>query len=229
MNRTKAQKQEMVTALATQVAKSQTIYVTDFTGLNVAHITDLRRRLRAVGVEYVRGNSKEGAYADREVILCCGTFNSPQLLMLSGIGPSAHLRAMGIETVIDLPVGNNLQDHLASWINFARKGSGPFQETMRADRMAVGMIRAYIFGTGPGTIVPGALFAFLKTQSGNSVPDIEFMFRAVSPKAHLWFPGVRPPFRDEFAIRPTLLPLSSSWTRCIPTSSRATRRVSSRA
>ena len=53
MNRTKAQKQEMVTTLATQVAKSQTIYVTDFTGLNVAHITDLRRRLRAVGVEYV--------------------------------------------------------------------------------------------------------------------------------------------------------------------------------
>jgi len=51
MNRTKAQKQEMVTTLATQVAKSQTIYVTDFTGLNVAHITDLRRRLRAVGVE----------------------------------------------------------------------------------------------------------------------------------------------------------------------------------
>lgn len=53
MNRTKAQKQEMVTTLAGQVAKSQTIYVTDFTGLNVAHITDLRRRLRAVGVEYV--------------------------------------------------------------------------------------------------------------------------------------------------------------------------------
>ena len=53
MNRTKAQKQEMVTTLAEQVSKSPTIYVTDFTGLNVAHITDLRRRLRAVGVEYV--------------------------------------------------------------------------------------------------------------------------------------------------------------------------------
>lgn len=53
MNRTKAQKQEMVTSLAGQVAKAQTIYITDFTGLNVAHITELRRRLRAVGVEYV--------------------------------------------------------------------------------------------------------------------------------------------------------------------------------
>ena len=53
MNRTKAQKQEMVTTLAEQVGKAQTIYVTDFTGLNVANITDLRRRLRAIGVEYV--------------------------------------------------------------------------------------------------------------------------------------------------------------------------------
>jgi len=53
MNRTKAQKQEMVTTLQAQVAKSSTMYVTDFTGLNVAQITDLRRRLRAVGVEYV--------------------------------------------------------------------------------------------------------------------------------------------------------------------------------
>ncbi len=160
---------------------------------------------RAVGVEYVRGSSKESAYAEREVILCCGTFNSPQLLMLSGIGPAAHLRAMGINPLVDLPVGNNLQDHLASWINFARKSPGAFRETMRADRMALGTLRAYLFGSGPGTVVPGALFAFLKTQSGSEVPDIEFMFRAVAPNAHLWFPGIRAPFRDEFAIRPTLL------------------------
>lgn len=53
MKHTKAQKQEMVTGLAQQLAQSPTIYVTDFTGLDVARITDLRRRLRAVGVEYV--------------------------------------------------------------------------------------------------------------------------------------------------------------------------------
>ena len=159
----------------------------------------------AVGVECVRGGRKETAYAEREVILCCGTFNTPQLLMLSGIGPSAHLRAIGIDPVVDLPVGNNLQDHLASWINFARKGSGAFLKTMRADRMTLGMLRAYVFGSGLGTVVPGALFAFLKAQSNSDVPDIEFMFRAVSPNAHLWFPAVRPLCRDEFAIRPTLL------------------------
>ena len=53
MNRTKVQKQEMVTALAAQLERSPTVYVTDFTGLDVARITDLRRRLRAAGVEYV--------------------------------------------------------------------------------------------------------------------------------------------------------------------------------
>lgn len=53
MNRTKAQKQEMVTALAAQLERSPTVYVTDFTGLDVAKITNLRRRLRAAGVEYV--------------------------------------------------------------------------------------------------------------------------------------------------------------------------------
>ena len=159
----------------------------------------------AVGIEYVRGGHRETAYAEREVILCCGTFNTPQLLMLSGIGPASHLRAMGINPIVDLPVGDNLQDHLASWINFSRNDSGTFEETMRADRMALAMIQAYAFGSGPGTVVPGALFAFLKTQPGSDVPDIEFMFRASSPEAHLWFPGVRPACRDEFAIRPTLL------------------------
>jgi len=53
MKHTKAQKQDMVTALATKLQRSPTVYVTDFTGLNVARITDLRRRLRAAGVEYV--------------------------------------------------------------------------------------------------------------------------------------------------------------------------------
>ena len=53
MKHTKAQKQEMVTALAAQLERSPTVYVTDFTGLDVARITDLRRRLRAAGVEYV--------------------------------------------------------------------------------------------------------------------------------------------------------------------------------
>ena len=75
---------------------------------------------RATGVEYEKGGQTLRAIAEREVILCGGAFNSPQVLMLSGIGPADHLRSVGIEPVLDLPVGKNLQDHLAVLIMFAR-------------------------------------------------------------------------------------------------------------
>jgi large subunit ribosomal protein L10 len=91
MNRTKAQKQEMVSTLATQVAKSQTIYVTDFTGLNVAHITDLRRRLRAVGVEYVVVKNTLARRALSEQQLKAGGLDAflsgPTALVLAGADP----------------------------------------------------------------------------------------------------------------------------------------------
>jgi choline dehydrogenase-like flavoprotein len=76
---------------------------------------------------------------------------------------------------------------------------------MRFDRMAANMIRAYLFGTGPGTVVPGGLHAFIKTRNELAVPDIEFMFRGTAVHPHLWFPAIRPAYRDGFAIRPTLL------------------------
>ena len=71
--------------------------------------------------------------------------------MLSGIGPADHLREIGIEPVVDLPVGKNLQDHLAVIIFFARPNESVFRHDMRLDRMALSMLRAYFFGTGPGT------------------------------------------------------------------------------
>jgi choline dehydrogenase-like flavoprotein len=76
---------------------------------------------------------------------------------------------------------------------------------MRVDRAAAAMARAYLFGEGPGTIVPSALFAFVKTDPALDVPDIEFIFRAMSPHPRVWFPVIRPPGDDAYAIRPTLL------------------------
>ena len=125
--------------------------------------------------------------------------------MLSGIGPAEHLRSFGIDVVADLPVGKGLQDHLGAYMTYTRKQPGTFHREMRFDRMAVSMLRAYLFGTGPGTVVPGGLHAFIKTRPELSVPDIEFMFRGTSADPHLWFPLVRPPFLDGFGIRPTLL------------------------
>jgi len=171
-----------------------------------AHATRLLMQgTRATGVEYLhRGNLKR-VQAAREVVVASGTFNTPQLLMLSGIGPAAHLREHSIRTLVDLPVGKNLQDHLAVLIMFARKDFSAFHGEMRFDRMARNMIQAYCLGTGPGTAVPGGLHAFVKTRPELAVPDLEFMFRGLPTHAHLWFPWVKKPYVDGYGIRPTLL------------------------
>lgn len=159
----------------------------------------------ATGVEYVKHGQTHRANAGREVILSGGAFNTPQVLMLSGIGPAAHLQKMGIKPLIDLPVGKNLQDHLAVLILFSRPDAGEFRKTMRFDRMAWSMIRAQLFGTGPATVVPGGMHAFIKTRPELAVPDIEFMFRGAPLHAHLWFPGVKAAYEDGYGIRPCVL------------------------
>ncbi len=160
---------------------------------------------RAAGVEYRRKGQTIRATAESEVIVAAGAFNTPQILMLSGIGPAGHLREIGIKPVVDLPVGRNLQDHVAALIMYSRPKAGGFRDSMRFDRMAKGMIEAYCFGTGPATIVPGGLHAFIKTRPELAVPDIEFMFRGAPTHAGLWFPLLKPAYADGFGIRPTLL------------------------
>jgi choline dehydrogenase-like flavoprotein len=165
----------------------------------------LMQGTRATGVEFIQRGRMQTAHAGGEIILCGGAFNSPQLLMLSGIGPAAHLREVGIEPKIDLPVGKNLQDHLAVQIMFSRRDGSAFRDNMRLDRMSLNMIRAYLFGTGPATVVPGGLHAFLKSRPDIAVPDVEFMFRGAPPHAALWFPGWKRPYAEGYGIRPALL------------------------
>ena len=160
---------------------------------------------KATGVEYLRDGQTIRANAEKEVILSGGAFNTPQILMLSGIGPAAHLKEIGIAPVIDLPVGQNLQDHPAALIMYSRPDAGPFRAAMRFDRMAMGMIGAHLFGKGVATVVPGGLHAFIKTRSELAVPDIEFMFRGAPTNAHLWFPLIKRAYTDGYGIRPTLL------------------------
>jgi len=160
---------------------------------------------RATGVEYAENGRVVHAEADGEVILSAGTFNTPQLLMLSGIGPAQHLREHGIAPVVDLPVGRNLQDHMALWCMYERPGGGQFREQMRFDRMTLAMLNAYFFGKGPATTLPGAMHAFIKTRPDVEVPEIEFMFRSAPVHPHLWFPGIKARYPDATGIRPTLL------------------------
>jgi 4-pyridoxate dehydrogenase len=161
---------------------------------------------RAIGVEYLdRKGVKVRVTAEREVILCGGVFNTPQLLMLSGIGPADHLREHGIPVLADLPVGKNLQDHLMVMNLYARKSPGELHYNMRFDRIARHMLQAWFFGTGYATSIPSGVIAFLKTRPELAVPDLEFLLPVSPPYVHMWFPGVRPAYADAFGIRPVLL------------------------
>jgi 4-pyridoxate dehydrogenase len=160
---------------------------------------------RATGVEYSRGSALLAVRAEREVLLCGGSFSTPQLLMLSGIGPADHLTALGITPLADLAVGDNLHDHLTVALFWKRLQRSAFHGVMRFDRAGVSMARAKLFGTGPGTVVPFGLHAFVKTTPDRDVPDIEFMFRGAPLAADTWFPGIKAPYEDGFGILPAVL------------------------
>jgi len=166
----------------------------------------IMRGTKAVGIDYIKGGQTIRADADQEVILSGGVFNSPQALMLSGIGPAEHLKDIGIKTVVDLPVGRNLQDHQTVSISFSRPtNTSQFRDDMRFDKAAVGMLQSYFLGKGTGSVVPGGMHAFIKSRPELAVPDIEFMFRGIPDDARTWFPGVRSPYEDGFGIKPALL------------------------
>jgi choline dehydrogenase/4-pyridoxate dehydrogenase len=161
---------------------------------------------RAFGIEFASGGETKTARVEREVILAGGVINSPQLLMLSGIGDPAHLRAHGIDCIHALPgVGRNLQDHLSVGVDFERNGDGPFVGHLRYDRIALAMAQAYLFGTGFATEMPGPVMGFFKSDSSLKQPDIQLLCRLVPPETQPWFPGIRPRPHDAFMLRPVLL------------------------
>ena len=161
---------------------------------------------RATGVEYFRNGRTETVHADREVVLSGGVINSPQLLMLSGIGDPEHLKEHGIECNTALPgVGQNLQDHIGVGIEFERTEDGPFVGHLRYDRIALAMLRAYFMGDGFATEMPGPIMAFLKSQASLEQPDIQLLTRFVPPESQPWFPGIRQKPKDAFMCRPAVL------------------------
>lgn len=161
---------------------------------------------RAYGVAYSHGGLDEQAEAEREVILSGGAFNSPQLLMLSGIGPADHLRELGIAVRSALPVGDNLQDHLKGVLLWKRRPpEGPLHRFLRFDRVSLAFLRAYLFGTGPAAHMPLGIQAYIKTSPDLEVPDIEFMLRTSPVTAQPHFPVVMPAYVDAWGIDPVIL------------------------
>jgi choline dehydrogenase/4-pyridoxate dehydrogenase len=161
---------------------------------------------RAVGIEYERGGETRVARAEREIILCGGVVNSPQLLMLSGVGDPEQLAAHGIPVAVALPgVGKNLQDHLSVLADYARRDAGPFVATLRLDRIVGSLVRAYCFGTGPAAETPSAWTGFVKSRPDVELPDIQFLFRAVATGAAPYLPPFKPAYADGFSLRAVML------------------------
>jgi choline dehydrogenase/4-pyridoxate dehydrogenase len=157
---------------------------------------------RAVGIDYVQDGQPRTAWADREVILSGGVINSPQLLMLSGIGDPDLLAASGVSTRIPLRgVGRNLQDHVSTILMYQRREPGPFHRMMRADRIALELGKAYAFGKGFAADVPGGVVAFLKSQAERTLPDVQFLLTAAPLGAWPYLKPFKPPFTDAFACR----------------------------
>jgi 4-pyridoxate dehydrogenase len=172
-----------------------------------AHVTRiLLQGARVVGVEYLQDGQLVLAHADCEVILSGGAINSPQLLMLSGIGEPQALQARGIGVKVALPgVGRNLQDHPAALLIYSRGDESPLLRNMRVDRLALGLIDAFALGRGFMTDLPGGITGFVKSDAAQAMPDIQLLFIAGSLTAAPYLPPFRKPFADSFACRIVLL------------------------
>jgi 4-pyridoxate dehydrogenase len=166
----------------------------------------LLQATRAIGIEFLKGSKTLYAMASREVILSGGVINSPQLLMLSGIGAPEELRAHQITVRAGLPgVGKNLRDHLGSSVDYLRKRPGTFHHEMRLDRVALSLARAYVSRSGIFTDLPSGWTAFLKTRPELDIPDIQILFRAMPGGAGPYFAPFRKPYQDGFSVRAMLL------------------------
>jgi len=161
---------------------------------------------RAEGIEYRQGGVLRKAHVRREVILSGGVINTPQLLMLSGIGDPAALAGQGIAVKAALPgVGKNLQDHVSVIVMYRRSEPSPFYRNMRADRIALSLLEAYALGRGFASDVPGGAMAFLKSDPALACPDMQMILTTAPLPAWPYFPFIKKPFADGFACRTVLL------------------------
>jgi choline dehydrogenase len=161
---------------------------------------------RASGVAYIQHGQAREARASREVILCGGAINSPQLLLLSGVGPADELRALDIPVVADLPgVGQNLQDHLDVAVAF--RCTEPIS---LGTLYAAAEIEYRYFRKGPLASNGPEAGGFLKTRPDLDAPDLQFHF---SPGWSVGF-GTHRPAGHGFSLWPALvLPESHGFLR----------------
>ena len=137
---------------------------------------------RAVGVAFRQNGANRTVKARREVILCGGAIGSPQMLMLSGIGPAAHLSDLGIPVLHDLAgVGQNLQDHYSAAIKLKCAFPITVNDVMMSPfRMMKAGLDYYMFGRGPLTVITAEVALFARTRPELATPDIKFSIATFS-------------------------------------------------
>ncbi len=136
---------------------------------------------RAVGVELLAGAGLKNVRARKEVILASSSINSPKLLMLSGIGPAAHLAAHGIEIVADRPgVGQNLQDHLEVYIQMAASQPVSLFKYWNVFGKAWVGLQWALTRSGPGASNQFESAGFIRSAAGVEYPDLQFHFLPIA-------------------------------------------------
>jgi choline dehydrogenase len=152
---------------------------------------------RAAGVEYERRGKVETAYADREVLLCAGSYASPQLLMLSGIGPPDHLREHGIEPLVELPpVGENLHEHVAAFCTWRSTDPRTLDDATHPKYLAQWLIAR----KGKLTSTVAEAVIHWRSDSGLPAPDFQIYFAPV----YFWEHGFRKTGTPAVTIGPVL-------------------------
>jgi choline dehydrogenase len=175
----------------------------------------LFRNREAVGVEMLTKGQVIVRRAEREVILCGGAYNSPKLLMLSGIGPADELTALGVKVLQDLPrVGRNLQEHPGVALAYRPKERLRFDDQIRLDRLTLSALQWRLTGRGVMSTLPFTAVAFCRTRVELERPDVEFLFTPAALDARVWFPGWRRSAASDIGISSWLMrPESRGWVK----------------
>jgi choline dehydrogenase len=137
---------------------------------------------RAVGVEFSQNGTRRTARAAREVLLCGGSINSPQLLQLSGIGPADLLAENGVPVVHDLPgVGENLQDHIGARVIYRCRNANTVNEIYHSVvRQAFTGLEYLLAGRGALMMGAAPIGLFARTRPELDSPDVQYQFLAGS-------------------------------------------------
>jgi choline dehydrogenase len=136
---------------------------------------------RCTGVAFRQGGVERRALAAREVILSGGAINSPQLLQISGIGPAAHLKAIGVDVLVDAPgVGQNMSDHYASRLTHRVDKLVSINQLSRGPRLMREVLRFAVTGKGALTFGVTSATIFCRSREGLASPDLQLLFTPAS-------------------------------------------------